>query len=204
MKRLALFLLLVLVPVLMQAAPQEKRAEEIPGQTTEQPAEGEHAGMSVWKWANFALLAGILGWAVKKNAGPFFAARSLKIREAMLEAEDLRTQSEARVADVDRRLANLESEIAALRAEAGRETESETASLSRATAAEIAKIQAQSEQEIAGAGKAARLELKRYSAELAISLAEQKIRARLTPETQDALVNGFVRNLDRPTDSPRS
>ena len=63
------------------------------------------------------------------------------------------------------------------------------------TAAEIAKIQAHAEQEIASAGKAARMELKRYSAELAIDLAEQKIRARMTPETQDALVRGFVRDL---------
>jgi hypothetical protein len=37
--------------------------------------------------------------------------------------------------------------------------------------------------------------LKRYAAELAIGLAEQKIRARMTPETQDALVRGFVRDL---------
>jgi F-type H+-transporting ATPase subunit b len=203
MKRLALFLLLASVPFLMPAA-QEKRAEEIPGQTSEQPAEGERPGLSLWKWANFAVLAGILGWAVNKHGGPFFAARTRQIRKDMLEAEDLRAQSEARAADVDRRLASLENEIADLRAEASREAESETASLSRTTAAEIAKMQAQAEQEIAAAGKSARLELKRYSAELAISLAEQKIRARLTPETQDALIDGFVRNLDRPVHSPTS
>jgi F-type H+-transporting ATPase subunit b len=63
------------------------------------------------------------------------------------------------------------------------------------TAAEIAKIQQHSEQEIASAGKAARMDLKRYAAELAVELAGQKVRARMTPETQDALVQGFVRNL---------
>ena len=39
------------------------------------------------------------------------------------------------------------------------------------------------------------MELKRYCAELAMELAEKKIRARMTPETQDALVRGFVRDL---------
>jgi F-type H+-transporting ATPase subunit b len=195
MKRLVLVLLLASAPVALTAAPQ-KTAEEPAGRASE-PAEGEHAGMAAWKWANFAVLAGVLGWAVKKNAGPFFAARTRKIKEAMLEADDLRAQSEARAAEVERRLANLEADIADLRANSAREAEAETARLSRVTAAEIAKIQAQSEQEIAGAVKAARLELKRYSAELAISLAEQKIRARLTPETKDALISGFVHNLER-------
>jgi F-type H+-transporting ATPase subunit b len=96
---------------------------------------------------------------------------------------------------VDRRLANLESEIASLRAHSQQEAEAETQRLVQHTAAEIARIQARAEQEIVSAGKAARLELKRHAAELAIGLAERKIRARLTPETQDALVRGFVRDL---------
>jgi F0F1-type ATP synthase membrane subunit b/b' len=66
------------------------------------------------------------------------------------------------------------------------------------TMAEMAKIRANAEREIAAAGKAARLDLKRYSAHLAIQLAEEKVRGRVTPDTQDALVREFVRDLDRP------
>jgi hypothetical protein len=32
------------------------------------------------KWANFLLLAGLLGYFIGKNAGPFFAARTAGIR----------------------------------------------------------------------------------------------------------------------------
>jgi F0F1-type ATP synthase membrane subunit b/b' len=96
---------------------------------------------------------------------------------------------------VDRRLAHLEADIAELRAESARETEAETARMARRTADEITAIRAHAEQEIASAGKAARMELRRYSAALAVGLAEQKIRARMTPETQDGLVRGFVHNL---------
>jgi F0F1-type ATP synthase membrane subunit b/b' len=39
------------------------------------------------------------------------------------------------------------------------------------------------------------MELKRYAAGLAVELAEQKVRARMTPDAQDSLVQGFVRNL---------
>ena len=156
---------------------------------------GEGGSLEIWKWANFLVLAGGIGYLIGKKGGPFFAARSAKIRQDMIEAGDARKQAETRAAEVDRRLANLEAEIAALRAESGKEEEAEAAGFGRHTAAEIAKTQAQAEQEIAAAGKAARLELKRYCADLAVGLAEQKIRARMTPETQDELVRGFVRDL---------
>jgi F-type H+-transporting ATPase subunit b len=194
MKRLAMILLLAAAPLTIAAAPQS--AEHETSKAGEAPAEGEHEGLGVWKWANFAVLAGVLGWAVKKNAGPFFAARSRQIRKDMLEAGDLQRDAEARAAEIGRRLANLEVEIAALRSDSAREAESDKARLSHFTTAEIAKVQAHAEQEIASAGKAARTELKRYSAELAIRLAEEKLRARMTPQTQEALVKGFVRHLE--------
>ena len=147
------------------------------------------------KWANFLILAGLLGYFIGKNAGPFFAARSAGIRRDMDESLRQRQEAEAKAADVDRRLANLEKDIAALRGRSEAEGKAETELMAQRTEAEIAKLQARAEQEIASAGKAARGALKRYSAELAMSLAEQKVRARMTPDTEDALVQGFVRNL---------
>jgi F-type H+-transporting ATPase subunit b len=149
----------------------------------------------MWKWANFLVLAGALGYMIGKNAPAFFSDRSAQIRKDMDEAAEVRRQAEARAAAVDLRLANLEADIAALRTEAQQEVQSETQRIAQHTTAEIAKIQANAEQEIVSAGKAARMELKRHAAELAIGLAEQKIRARMTPDTQDALVRGFVRDL---------
>jgi F-type H+-transporting ATPase subunit b len=147
------------------------------------------------KIANFAILAAILGYFIGKNAGPFFAARSAAIRKDMDESERQSQDAQARAAEVDSRLARLETEIAALRAEGEGEIKAEGERMARAMTEEIAKIQAHAAQEIASAGKAAHMELKRYSAELAMNLAEQKVRARITPEAQDALVQGFVQNL---------
>ena len=161
-----------------------------------QETEGNEGRLEVWKWANFLLLAGGLGYLIGKNAGPFFAARSSKIREEMAQAEELHKQAEARVNEVERRLRNLESEMAALRAESEKEAGRESARMKQQTAEEMEKIRMHAEQEIASAGKAARLELKRYAAHLAIEQAEQKVRGRITADTQDALVRGFVRNLD--------
>jgi F-type H+-transporting ATPase subunit b len=187
MKRFARFARLAVVLGVMAAAglAQEKR----------EGGEAEGGNVQMWKWANFLVLAGALGYMIGKNAPAFFAARSTQIRKDMIEAGEERAQAEARAAAVDLRLANLEAEIASIRSDSQKEVQAETERLTQHTSAEIAKIQAHAEQEIVAAGKAARLELKRHAAELAIGLAEEKIRARMTPDAQDGLVRGFVRDL---------
>ncbi len=147
-------------------------------------------------WANFALLAIGLGYLIKKYGAPFFAARSERIQREIVEAAKVRQDAEVRVAEVDRRLGNLEADLEALRAESRTELESQQRQAAAKTSAEIARIQSQAEQEIAASGKAARMDLKRFSAELAVQLAGEKIRARMTHDTQDALMRGFLKDLD--------
>ncbi len=147
-------------------------------------------------WANFAILAIGLGYLIKKYGAPFFAARSQRIEREIVEATKTRQDAEARSAEVDRRLANLENDLAALRTESRQELDSLERNANAKTSAEIAKIQSNAEQEIAAAGKMARMDLKRFSAELAVQMAGEKIRARMTPDAQQALVRDFVKNLD--------
>jgi F-type H+-transporting ATPase subunit b len=200
MRRLALFAALA-AGLCLPARPtfaQEKKeslAEKADEAGNRAHAAEEEGSMDIWKWANFLILAGGIGFLIGKHAGPFFAARSAGIRKDMEDSLAQRQEAEARAADVERRLANMEADIAALRDAGQRDSQAEAERMERHTAAEIAKIQAHSEQEIASAGKAARMELKRYAADLAVELAEQKVRARMTPDAQDALVQGFVRNL---------
>ncbi len=193
---LIFFAAAVFLPALAQEP--EKAHETALDRAAEPAAEGEHGATEMWKWANFVLLAAGLGYLIGKNAGPFFSARSQQIRKDMTEAQEARRQSEARAAEVDRRLASLETEIAAMRAASQKEMQAETERLARHTEAEIAKIQAHMEQEIASAGKAARMELKRYSAHLAVNLAEQRLRTRMTAATQDSLMRSFVQELKPP------
>jgi F-type H+-transporting ATPase subunit b len=162
--------------------------------------EGEEVGHGPsheiwWKWANFGILALALGYLAAKNAGPFFLGRTAGIRKGIEEAEKARATAEASMRDVDTRLTNLGAEIASLKNTAAQEQAAEAERLRKLTVAELAKVQAHAEQEIAAAGKAARSELKRYAAELAMASAEGKIRERITPEAQDALVRSFAERL---------
>jgi F0F1-type ATP synthase membrane subunit b/b' len=204
MKKLATLLLAGAIAITAASAiarAQEKQPEDAAERAAE-PGAGEHGELEGWKWANFAVLAAGLGYLAKKHGGPFFDARSQQIRKDLTDAEFTRKEAQERADAVMRRIANLESEIAALRQQSKTEAEAEATRIAQHTEAEIAKIRAHTESEIASAGKAARTDLKRYSAQLAVKLAEQKVRSRMNPQSQEALVRGFVHDLANP--APRS
>jgi F-type H+-transporting ATPase subunit b len=192
--------LLLAAALSFAAAPAVARAQGRAAEAGEKPAaqDKEEGGMVLWKWANFALLAGGLGWVTARNAGPFFAARSQAIRREMIEAEETRKEAEERAAAVSRRLANLDAEINDLRRQSKAEAEAESERMARRTAGEVEKIRAQMQSEIESAGKAGRFELKRYAAHLAVTLAEQKVRTRMNSDVQDALVRAFIDDLTDP------
>jgi len=159
----------------------------------------EHGGDSVtlWKVANFVLLAGGLGYLIRKKGSAFFGARGREIRESIQEAARLKAEAEARAAEIEQRLANLGAAVEALRQTARRETAAEAERASARLRQEAEKIHSQAEQEIASRARTARLELRAYAADLAAKLAEQQIRARMTPETEGRLMGASIQSLGR-------
>jgi F-type H+-transporting ATPase subunit b len=167
------------------------------------PARKSEEGASpLWAWLNFAILAGILGYVMVKKGVPYFASRTQAIRQGILEAEEIRRNAEARAAEVDRMLAGLEAGIEGLRTSARKEQAAEADRIRRQSSADMARIQEHAAHEIDSASKAARMELKRYAAKLAVELAEQKIKQQMSPDVQAALVENFARNLELPAAPP--
>ena len=189
MKRLVLAVSLV---VLTAGLPAAALAAEQARKEAEAGGEGD---LKIWEWVNFSILAVGLGYLIRKHAGPFYAARAAGIGKDLVESERIAKDAAARAAEVDRRLASLDSEIGALRAESRKESAAEIERFASQTAAEIARIGANGEQEIRAAQKAALLDLQRYAAQLALDLAEQKVRARMDAGAEDRLVGNFVRDL---------
>jgi F-type H+-transporting ATPase subunit b len=113
----------------------------------------------------------------------------------LVEAQKLRETSEARVRDIEKKVANIDAEMKGLRETARQEMAAEGDRIRTETARAIAKIQANAEQEIAAASKHARQELKAYSADLAVQLAAGQIRERMDGNTQQKLVDIFVGQL---------
>jgi F-type H+-transporting ATPase subunit b len=185
--------------LLISASCTRLLAQSSTGGEKQPDAGGEEEVSPVWAWANFAILAGALGYLIVKKGGPWFKARSLAIRKGIVEAEEIREEAEARAAAVDRKLAGVETEIEAMRNHARQEQAAEAERIRQQTVVDMARIQEHAAREIDAAGKSARLELKRYAAQLAVDLAEQKIRRQLTPALQSVLVENFARDLDHPS-----
>ncbi len=182
---------------LAQSGPSHETGSE---KAVEHAAAEEHdtGNITLWKIVNFALLAVGLGYLTKKFGVPFFEARTLSIQSGIAEASRLRQDAEARARELEQRMASLATEIDHMRENAREEISAEAGRVRMETEQQLSKVRAHAEQEIEGVAKASRQELKAYSAELALRLAESKIRARLTPDTQDALVDSFIADLERP------
>ena len=149
----------------------------------------------MWKWVNFLILAGGLGYLIGKNAPAFFKSRTEEIQKGIADATQMRKDADARAAEMDKRMANLESEIAALRASAKSEIAAEADRAGAETAELLKKIQAHAEQEIASTAKHAALELKAYSAKLSLDLAEAKLRGQMNANTERELLGDFLKGL---------
>jgi F0F1-type ATP synthase membrane subunit b/b' len=148
-----------------------------------------------WKWANFAILAVGLGYLISKQAPAYFRQRTKEIEQAIADATKLKQDAESRAAEVESRFAALQSEIETLRQTARAATAAEGQRISRETAQRLEKIKTQTAQEIALMTRAGRFELRKYSAQLALDLAEQRIRSRSTKDMQDGLVDAFLHDL---------
>lgn len=149
----------------------------------------------VWKWINFAILAVGLGYLIRKHAPALFRRKAEEIERAILEATKARKEAEVRAAAIAQRLAGLENEIESLREAARAEVGAEGDRISRETARRLESIQAQAKQEIALMSRGVLDELRKYSAQLALDLAQERIRARMNTERQDRLVDGFLGDL---------
>lgn len=172
------------------AIPQEAGNKSSPTEETGDP-------WIAWKWVNFVILVAGLGYLVAKTAPPYFKGRSDEIQRALSEATREIKDAEAKAAHLDLRLAGIQAEVQNLRSEARAEMAAEGERIRAETERHLKRIQEQAVQEIALMTRSARDGLRKYSAGLALDLAEQRIRSRITPSTQEALLDGFVRDLHR-------
>jgi F-type H+-transporting ATPase subunit b len=142
---------------------------------------------------NFAVIAAVIVWAGRKYMPGIFLARTQAIQRAMQEAQAASEEARRKLADIESRLARLDSEITTMRDAAEKEAAAEESRIKAATEEEAKKIIAAAEQEIAAAAKTARRELTAYAADLAVGLAQKQIR--VDAATDQALVRNFAGQL---------
>ena len=156
------------------------------GMTTEQAA-------TVFQIANFAVLAlGVL-WLVVKMLPKVLRDRNTAIQRNLVDARTATEEASARLNSVEERLSKLDGQIAAMRAQAEKDSAADEQRIKASVEDEKQKILATAEQEIAAATSLAQRQIQKYAAELAIEQAARKLV--VSAETDRLLVQGFARQL---------
>jgi F-type H+-transporting ATPase subunit b len=171
------------------AAVSLQAAEEGGNAATERATE-------IFKWINFAIVAGLIVWVFGKKLPSVFRARAEAVSSAITSATSSKAAADAQLRDAETRLANLQKEVAELRALSEKEAAAEVERLLAATLSDAQKIAAAAKAEIEAAERAARLELKALAANLAVDGAESLLAKQLTPKAQESLISNFVKSLE--------
>ena len=188
-KRTALSLAYVSVVVLAASA----------GFASEGGGGGHHADSGAqmkdfgWRVLNFAVLIGILVWAIKKaNVGGTLADRQAQIEKDLQEAQQGRAAAEAKLADYRGKLDAASKEIDELHAAIIREGEQEKERIIAEAKTAAGKIAAQAAQSAEQEVLKARSELRAEAARLAVEIASGKLAGAVQKADHDRFVGEYL------------
>jgi F-type H+-transporting ATPase subunit b len=151
--------------------------------------------LTIGRLFNLALVAGIVVWLARKPLAEFFVSRTQSIHEQITEAEKVRRESEAKLAEIQSRMSHLDEELKALKESAEKEAQAEYQRLIGEAERDAQKIIDRARQEIDGMTRAAHIELKAHAGELSVQLAEEIIRREITDEDRGRIFARFVTRL---------
>ena len=152
-------------------------------------------GFEAWRFLNLAVFLGILIYLLKKPLTAAFKAKRETIRAELIKAEAEKQAALAQLTTTEAKLAGLDAEAQAIRARAEQEAAAEKSRIVEQAEFEAGKLREQASREIQRKSQLARLELRRFSAEESIRLAEEKIRAEITDETDARLVKASIQSI---------
>ena len=150
-----------------------------------------------WKIINTAIFAALLGWFVWKYAPRFFNARSADIQKAIKDATGLKLDADYRYSEVDRKMASLAEEVKKMKEQARIEWDREHERLQHEADSDIDHIHHNVANEIEALRLEGAQKLRRHTAQLALQMAEQRLRDRFAGGEPDNLLQNFIHLVER-------
>lgn len=216
MKRIGL-VIIFLASLMAMPAWADTQAEGVPGQAAahgaenvvhEQVHEEDHSGgdghapetyfgIPAWilKTINLVGFIALLWWLLSGPISRAFHDRRAGIQRDLAEAAERRAKSESLAADIQARLQQIETEVAAILARAREEGERQREEMIRAAEADAEKILAQARAEVDARTKTARLQLSEYAKELAVQRAASLLAETITEKDRARLFTEGVEHI---------
>lgn len=149
----------------------------------------------IWKIINFLLLAVLLFKFAKKPMQNFFQKRTELIEKTLNEAKEAKAASLKALQEVETRLKAKDAEVEAILAAAKKSGEQERDSIIAESDRLKAKIMEQAKTNIEYELKSAKEAIKAEAVELAMELAEKKLKEKLTKEEQEKLLEDSLTKI---------
>ena len=162
---------------------------------SENPHWWDYPGFELWKFVNLAIFVIVLVVAMRKFFGvpQMFRRRKESIRAELEKARSERDAALAKLKEVEERLASLNSQVATIKERSTVEAQEERERIARSTQDEIAKLTAQAQREIENTATVAKKDLRRFTAEQSVRLAEDMIKRDIRPDDDARLL---TRNIE--------
>lgn len=157
-----------------------------------------YPGIEAWRFLNLFIFSGAALYLHRRFGRPIreaLRARGEGIKRELQRAREERDQALARLAEVEARFANLDTEVAKVKERTAAEAAAEQQRISAATEEELSKLREQAKREIESAGKAARHELRRFAADESVRLAEEILVKEIRPDDDVRLTSQSVQEL---------
>jgi F0F1-type ATP synthase membrane subunit b/b' len=178
------------------AQPTAKGAQPVEHAAAEEGHGSEHAVRDmVARLLNFGILVGALAYFLKAPIATYLSGRSTQIRQDLVAAAELRRTATAQLEQIQQKLGALPAELAALKARGEEDVQAEKVRIAQAAAAERERLVDQTRREIDMRLRLARRELTEYAAQLAVSVAQDRITRTITPDDQLRLVDRYATQL---------
>jgi len=161
------------------------------------PAQAAEEGGLLYPTINFVLLLAVLVYFARKPIQTFFADRRTAIRKDLDEAAALERRARENYAQWQRRLVDLERELAKIRTSAQERAEAERASLLADARAAAERIRADAANAVEHELRRARAGLREEASQLAIELAAGILREKVTAQDRDRLIDEFIERVAR-------
>ena len=172
------------------------RAQEPAAHVEHAEAEAPESALStVFRWANFAILCGGLGYLLRKPLREFLDGRRQEIADGLNRASRAQKDASDRMDEIEAKLGRLSADMAALRSDAEGESRQEHERLIAEARAEVDRVVEQAKQEIERVGRGVEREIKELVAEKVIDRASKTLRSEMTQDDHKRVVVRFIKNL---------
>lgn len=162
---------------------------------------GEGEGGLFYPALNLLLLLAVLVYFARKPIQEFFAERRTGVQESLESAAALRDEAEARYAEWQRRLTDLDAELAEIRTRARERAEAEREKILRDAQASARRIREDAHTAVEHEIERARRALREEAADLAIELAGERLRAQVEDADRSRLLDEFIGRVESREDS---